>query len=188
MRRAALAVVTALLAGCCAQPTLGLLAWEDRLELEARDGYALVATVLEGGERWGYGEPAAVVSALAAHYRPPAGGAEPDDPRTLASVREAPGALAQALAAADAALRARGYRPVGAGAAPGFVLQVGVTEVAGRLQRVALHVGAELEERFAPRRTSLEARVPLEDDPCPVTVEELVEALSQVLPERLSAE
>lgn len=171
-------LLTLLLAGCCAGPSYSLLAWEDRLELQARERYAVVATVLDDEHHWAFGEPAAVISAHSADYRPPAPGGP-----AVGAPRDAPPRVARALQAAELALRARGYRPSGPEEPADFVVQVGVTEVAGALQRVALHVGGTVDGAFAPRRTTLEARVP-DDDPCEVEVEELVRTLLDALPER----
>lgn len=173
-------LLTLLLAGCCAGPSFNLLAWEDRLELQARERYAVVATVLDDEHHWAFGEPAAVISAHSADYRPPAPAAVGP---AIGAPRDAPPLVARALQAAELALRARGYRPSGPAEPADFVVQVGVSEVAGRLQRVAVHLGATVDGAFAPRRTALEVRVPV-DDPCEVEVEELVTTLIEALPEQ----
>ncbi len=52
----------------------------------------------------------------------------------------------------------------------------------GRLQRLFVGIGAEVDSRFDPERIGLEARLPDDPDRCEVTLEELVTALVGGLP------
>jgi len=170
-------------AGCCAGPEYRLVAFDPRGGLEARDGYALLAPVVDDPGGWAYADAAPVASALAAHYRPP-----PDlapSPAAVAPIASATGPLGAALRAAEAAVVERGYRPVGAGEEPGLVVSVAIrTREGAALDRVAVHVGGRLDGRFRRDLLALAAALPEGEGACPVDPAEVVTELLSVLPER----
>ncbi|MBL4843998.1 MAG: hypothetical protein JKY65_00610, partial [Planctomycetes bacterium] len=75
-----------LLAGCCASPVVVGGRFEPRFEIQKRPRIALLSAVLEGGEVWAYGQPAAAVAAVCSHYQAGTGG-------RVGSLEEAPPAL-----------------------------------------------------------------------------------------------
>ena len=86
------------------------------------------------------------------------------------------------LVAAREALIASGYRPVGAGAKPDFVLSLGLTsDEAGEVLKLDLNVGAEVEGRFDPQQASIVVGLTPEEG-CEVELNELVREIVGALP------
>lgn len=182
MKRSVTSLLLLSLAGCCTGPQFMGLAYDPRVEIERRQTYALVSTVLEDPKVWAYGEPTERIKAREAAYRPKLTRTPGRD--SVGPISAAPADLALAFAAAHTALQEMGYRPVAAGAQEDFILALSLSWYDdGRLARVAVQIGAELDGRFEPQGISI-AAVVSEKEPCPVTVAELVDELVTFLPFR----
>ena len=174
-----LACAAVLLTGCCTGPSYMALSYNPRLELEQRRTFAVVAPVLSDSQVWAYGAPAARIAARESAYRP--------DPtrgplREVGAPDQAPAALAAALEQVTRTLTEYGYRAVKAGEEEEFVVALSLSwHDDGRLARVAVHVGAELDGTFDPYAISI-AVVLATNDPCPATAQSLTEELVGFLP------
>jgi len=190
VRRAAyLLLLCLVLAGsiaCCAGPELIGGRYEEKLLLQRRQTFALVGPVLDDPQAWAYAEPPAAIAALYSHYQvaalssgiPPAGAEFPG----VRPLGEAPPPLRGALGAAREALIASGYRPVGEGETPDFVLSLGLTSgERGEVVKLDLNVGAEVEGTFDPQQASIVVGLTQEEG-CEVDLDELVREVVGALP------
>ena len=179
MKRALLVFLIAL-SGCCSGPEFMALAYDANVAVETRTTYALVSTVLEDPKVWAYGQPPERVAARETAYRPKL--TRTPGRNAVGPISATTGDLAAAFAAADAALKELGYVPVAEGATEDFVLALSLSWFDdGRLARVAVQVGAEVDGRFDPHGISV-AGVLAQDDACEDTAAELTSRLVSFLP------
>jgi hypothetical protein len=165
-----------------------LLAWDTRLELQARSTFGLVAPQLtpqavDGGTpAWAYASPRSWAKRLEASYRPSLARAEP---ARVAPLSAAPDRLRAALETARQTLLALGYREGGRTSVPiddAFVVALAFSYGQdGEVVRVGVHLGASRDGRYDPQRSSLAANLP--DDPdCAADPAEVVAELLSLVP------
>lgn len=162
--------------GCCADPEVVGVAFEPRFELQTRPRIALFGAVLEGDPIWAYGAPRASIAALSSHYRVGLG-------TEVGALEAAPPQLRAALVAARGAFLEQGYRLADPeGAPPQAYVSLSLGTDSGRLVRLGLHVGGELEGVFVPRAISLVVAEGEDEDPCPIELKGMVRELIRALP------
>lgn len=161
--------------GCCADPEVVGVRFEQRFEVHTRPRVAVLGAVLEGDPVWAYGAPAASIAALSSHYRVGAG-------VEVGAIEEAPPLLQRALLCAQRVLQERGYQLASADSPPQAYFSLSLGTDSGKLVRLGLHVGGEHEGVFMPRAISLVVAEGEDDDPCPLELEAMIEELIGALP------
>ena len=170
-----LALLAALLLAGCGGPTVQVIAFSERFDVEAREDFAVLVTQLEHPACWAFGEPAAVLSSLAPRYQPPG------TPAGVGPASDAPAPLDALLGEAQAELEARGYRPAAPGAEPGLVVVLAHSTQGSHTTRLGLHLGGSVGEVHRPDWVSLAIEAEADDE---VDPRELVRALLEVVPPR----
>lgn len=164
-----------LVLGCCAEPELVGVRFEQRFEVQTRPRVAVLSVVLEGDPVWAYGEPPASIARVSSHYRVGKGD-------RVGGPEEAPPLVQRALRSAQKHLAERGYRPASGEEPPQAYVSLSLGTRAGRLVRVGLHVGGEHEGAFLPRAVSLVVAEGEDEDPCPIELEATIRDLVFALP------
>ena len=167
------------LVGCCSAVEYRALAVESRFELEARRSLAVVGVVLEDPDVWVYTDAPAVAVIHSGVLRPRVLGPAPVG---VGDFEAAPARLREGLEVARRVLAEKGYTQATEEA--DAVVGVGVTEDdEGRVVRVEVFVGGDVDGRFVARGIALDAAVDVEAGCDAPGVGELVEGLVGVLPE-----